>query len=169
LADLNLAIQLAPDDPDALTQRGNLEAERGNFGDALGDFEQALSVDSEWAEAHRSLAWLRATCPDSAYRDTKQALSAAKEAQRLAPPDDPFVLDALAAAHASAGDFEEAVRVQQQAIATSPPDFVEPLRQRLNLYQQGQPFLNEPVNTVRAASHEASNAKEQQSSRTAEQ
>jgi hypothetical protein len=61
-------------------------------------------------------------------------------------------------AHASAGNFEDAARFAEQAIASAPPDCVEMLRERLNLYQQGQP-VNQAADSVRAASHEAATKK----------
>jgi tetratricopeptide (TPR) repeat protein len=155
LADLNRAIELAPD-ADGFTQRGNVAAERGEFDRAIDDFRRALAIDPKWAEAYRSLAWLHATCVDPQYRDPDQALAAARRAAELSP-NDSFVLEALAAAYASAGTFDEAVRVQQQAIAAAGADFAEPLRQRLALYQQGQPFLSDSK-AVRAASHETGGA-----------
>jgi tetratricopeptide (TPR) repeat protein len=158
LDDLNQAIQLAPDHPDAFSQRGNILAEQGNFDQALGDFRRALAIDANWAEAYRSLAWLQATCPNPRYRDAEQAIAAAQQAQRLSGPNDCFVLEALAAAHASGGAFEQAVDYQQQAIATAPPEFAEPLRQRLNLYQQRQPYINEPATAVREAANDADNS-----------
>jgi tetratricopeptide (TPR) repeat protein len=151
LADLDQAIQLAPDHPDAFTQRGNIAAEQGNFDQALSDFRRALAADGRWAEAYRSLAWLQATCPDPRYRDPEGAIAAAQQAETLSSNDDCFVLEALAAAYASAGAFDEAVDFQQQAIATAPLDFAEPLRQRLALYQQKQPFINEPITAIHAA------------------
>jgi tetratricopeptide (TPR) repeat protein len=154
LADLNRAIELAPD-ADAYTQRGNVAAERGEFDQALRDFHEALAIEPQWAEAYRSLAWLYATCGDASYRNPEQALAAAQRATELAEPGDCFVLDALAAAHASAGAFEEAVRVQERALATAPPDYADPLRQRLLLYQQGQSFISGAANSkVRTASAE---------------
>jgi tetratricopeptide (TPR) repeat protein len=166
LADLNRAIEIAPD-ADAFTQRANVAAERGEFDNALHDLRQALEIDPKWAEAYRSLAWLHATCADAGYRDAEHALDAAQRAAELSEPGDCFVLDALAAAHASGGSFEEAIQVQQEAIATAPPDYADPLRQRLKLYQQGQPFISGTMNrAVRAASH---SGEEQQSGRAAEQ
>lgn len=154
-ADFDRALQLAPNDPDAYTQRGNLAAERGNFEQAVGDFGQAITIDANWAEAYRSLAWLHATCPDERFRDATEAVAAAERAVMLSPPADCFALDALAVAHASAGNFEDAARIAEQAIAIAPPDYVELLRQRLHHFQQGQPFINQPAEAVRAASHES--------------
>jgi tetratricopeptide (TPR) repeat protein len=161
LSDLDQAIQLAPDHPDAYTQRGNVAAEQGNFDQALGDFRQALAVDADWAEAYRSLAWLQATCPNPRYRDAEQAIASAQHAQKLSPPDDCFVLEALAAAHAAGGAFDDAVDFQQQAIAAAPPDFAEPLRQRLALYEQHQPFLNEPAAPIHTAVQESDDTQQE--------
>ncbi|HEY3393904.1 MAG TPA: tetratricopeptide repeat protein [Lacipirellulaceae bacterium] len=158
-ADLDRALKLAPNDADTYTQRGNLSAERGEFEPAVSDLHRAIAIDPNWADAYRSLAWLHATCPDARYRDPQQAIAAAEQAAKLSPPTDCFALDALAVAHASAGNFEDAARIAEQAIASAPPDYVETLRQRLNLYQQGQPFVNQGDNSVRAASHERSTSK----------
>jgi tetratricopeptide (TPR) repeat protein len=123
-----------------LTQRGNLAADRRDYARARGDFQKAIAVDPDCAEAHRSLAWLHATCADERYRDAERALSAARKAAELSAAGDYLVLDTLAAAHAGAGQFDEAVRNAEQAIAAAPPEFGKQLRQRLALYQAGQPF-----------------------------
>ena len=112
-----------------------MHAERGDYERAIADFRQALAIDAESAEAHRSLAWLLATCPNQQYRNPRQALASAERAAQLAAPGDPFVLDALAAAHANAGQFDRAVRVQQEAIVNVPGDFAAPFRERLALYR----------------------------------
>ena len=143
-ADLNRAMEIAPDRADLLTQRGNLAAERGDYDRALADFRQAMAIDPNRAEAYRSLAWLHATSSDARYRDAQQALSAARKAAELSAAGDYLVLEALAAANAAAGKFDDAVRIQQQAIADTPREFVEPVRQRLALYQARQPFRSGP-------------------------
>jgi tetratricopeptide (TPR) repeat protein len=154
-ADFDRALQLAPNDADAHTQRGNLAAERGDFNQALSDLRRAVALDPKWAEAYRSLAWLHATCPDPRFRDPEQAIAAAEQAAKLSAPDDCFILDALAVAHASAGNFVEADRIAEQAIATAPPEYADMLRQRRTGYQQGQPFINPPAGEIHAASHES--------------
>jgi tetratricopeptide (TPR) repeat protein len=142
LADLTLSIENAPHNAAVYAQRGNVRAEQGDYQQAIADFRQALVVDGECAEAHRSLAWLLSTCPNPQYRNPRQALDAAERAAQLAAPGDPFVLDAVAAAHANAGQFDRAIRAQQEAIANVPGDFAQPFQDRLALYQHGQPFRN---------------------------
>jgi tetratricopeptide (TPR) repeat protein len=147
-ADLDHALQLSPENPNYLTQRGNLFAQGGNFPRAIVEFDHALGIEPNWTEAHRSLAWLYATCPNQRYRDPERALAAAERAAALASPDDYLVFDALAAAQASAGDFVSAIESQQRALAAAPTDLVEPLRTRLDLYRQAKPFVSGQVDRV---------------------
>jgi len=159
IADLTHSIETAPQNAIVYAQRGNVRAELGDYQRAIADFHQALSIDAQSAEAYRSLAWLLATCPDPHCRNPRQALVLAERAAQLAAPGDPFVLDALAAAHANAGHFDRAIRFQQEAIVNVPEDFAGPFRERLALYQQQRPFHNGASDlvdeNVRAASLEA--------------
>ncbi len=154
--DIDRAIQLSPNDPESLTQRGNLAADQGKFEQAQEDFRKAIAVDSNWADAYRSLAWLQATCPDPHFRDVKQALTSADHATEMSSPDDYQVLDTLAAANAAAGHFEKAVEIQKKAIAAAPRDISTPLEERLALYQHRKAFAETPAKgKVRTVSHEA--------------
>lgn len=144
LADFNHAIQIEPNNADAYNQRGSLAAEQGNFDQALTDFRLAISHDDKWAEAHRNLAWLLATCPNPNIRNPQEAIAAAEHAASLAPTHDYLMLDTLAAAYASAGDFDKAADFQQQALAAAPPEHLVPLQERLALYRQGRAFRNLP-------------------------
>jgi tetratricopeptide (TPR) repeat protein len=159
LADLDHAIALAPRDSNTLTHRGNVYAELGDFERALADFHQALDLNANCTDAYRSLAWLESTCPDPQYRDPQQAVEAAERAAKLAPQGDCFVLDALAAAYAGAGDFDRAVHIQKQAMAVAPKSFSSQFAERLALYQQHRPYRNQIAKAagdanVRAASLE---------------
>ena len=140
--DLDRSIELEPDNAEAYTHRGNVYAELSDFGRAVDDLQQALAIDADCAGANRSLAWLMATCPDSRFRDPRQAVAAAERAAKHSPHGDPFVLDALAAAYASAGQYSPAVRYQSEAIAVAPESFAPQFAERLALYQQGRPFRN---------------------------
>jgi len=143
LADLDSSIRLAPKEAQGYTQRGNLLADRGEYERALEDLEQSLAINPKMAETHRALAWVKATCPQDRYRDAYQALGAAKKAVKLSPQDDYLALDALAAAHANAGEFDKAIETQRQAISNAPADAAEPMQSRLNLYEQHQPYRSD--------------------------
>jgi tetratricopeptide (TPR) repeat protein len=156
-ADLSRAIQVDPKNPDAYTQRGNLAAEQGHYEQAQRDFQWAIEIDANCVDAHRSLAWLQATCTDPNIRSADASLAAAKQAADLSPEGDYLVLDTLAAAHACAGKFEDAVRLQEKALATAPRDASTALEHRMSLYQQRRAYLSRAADPdVRTASHESS-------------
>ncbi len=140
LADIEQAVQHAPQNTDLLTQRGNLFADQGDFDRAMADFQRAVRIDAKSAAAHRGIAWLKATCPVDRHRDAFEALSAARTAMELSPADDYLALEAMAAAHANAGEFNKAVDAEQQALYLAPAEINKTLQARLALYQQGKPF-----------------------------
>ena len=155
-ADITRAIQMAPNDPDLITQRGNLSAEQGKFEAARDDFRNAIAKDTKRAEAHRSLAWLQATCSDPRYRDADQALAHAEKAANLSPEDDYLVLDTLAAANACSGNFGNAVDLEEKAITAAPRDVSTPLEQRLGCTKTTSHSRAPPARSkVQPVSHEA--------------
>ncbi len=138
--DLNEAIRLDPRDATAYTARGHVFAEGGFYEQAVKDYTTALHTDPGYTDAYRSLAWLLATCPEARLRDPKTAVEAAWRARRLLGYEDFLTLDAAAAAHAAAGDYAEAVRLQQRAlVATEAPP--RDANARLSLYQAGRPYV----------------------------
>jgi tetratricopeptide (TPR) repeat protein len=140
LNDLDQSIRIAPNVIQNYTQRGNLMADRGDFVHALDDFNHALSIDKTSADAHRGIAWIKATCPDDRLRDAFEALSAARAAVQAAPSNDYLALDVLAAAHANAGEFDKAIDAQLRAMQAAPAEAVTPMRARLELYENRKPY-----------------------------
>ena len=76
----------------------------------------AVRLDDQNAEALEKLAWFLATCPDARYRNGPLALQHAKRACELTQRESALHLEALAAAYAEVGNFEEAVRLQTRAV-----------------------------------------------------
>jgi hypothetical protein len=74
----------------------------------------------------------------------KEALAAAERAGALSARADPSVLDSLAAALASTGDFAGAISAAQAAVEIAnrlgASALAEQIRDRLVLYRQGQPY-----------------------------
>ena len=82
------------------------------------DLKHALEAFSEadpgnW-RAFNNLAWLLATCPQSAVRDGGRALTLARQAGQMPGSDAVDTLSTLAAALAETGRFDEAVATQRQ-------------------------------------------------------
>jgi tetratricopeptide (TPR) repeat protein len=154
MEDYNAALRLGDDVAEAYTGRGNLFAEIGRFAEAVRDFQQALTADDSFGEAYRSMSWLMATCPDPRFRDAERAQVAARRAADLIGPDDPFVLEAWAAALAAAHRFPEAAEMQSRAVAAAPPGRLADFEDRLALYRSRRPFLSESRSDVRPAVHQ---------------
>jgi tetratricopeptide (TPR) repeat protein len=154
LDDLNRAIRLSSANAQAYTQRASLAVERGDFAQAVRDLQRSIQLNATVAEPHRSLAWLLATCPDPRFRDSKLAVEQARQAQTHSAGADPMVLDTLAAAQASAGDFAAACDSLRQALQAAPPDFAQALHARLAMYERGQPFVEQVASDVQTASFE---------------
>jgi tetratricopeptide (TPR) repeat protein len=119
--------------------------DRGEVAEVIESLIEDIRSNPNDAEAHNTLAWFRATCPEAQHRDGKAAVEHAKTACRLTDWKEPNYLDTLAAAYAQLGNFDEAVKWEQKAIESPdyPPDGLEAARWRLKLYEQKKPFREE--------------------------
>ncbi len=146
---LNEILRRQPDHPDALALLGSVESSQGRYPEAVAHFSAALKLAPESPELHNNLAWLRATCPVATFRDGKEAVRLAQLACRLTHEREPQFLGTLAAAHAEAGQFAEAIAVCREAIALAEAATNEPVagrnRELLQLYLEEKPY-REAVN-----------------------
>jgi tetratricopeptide (TPR) repeat protein len=106
----------------------------------MGALNKALACDPEYALAHNALAWLLATGPDGKLRDGNRAVELAQKALTLRNTANHW--DTLAAAHAEAGNFAEAVRCQERALKDTMFARLhgEGARARLKMYAANKPF-----------------------------
>jgi tetratricopeptide (TPR) repeat protein len=151
---LNKALDLAPNDASALTSRGDLLTDIGDYVNAAADYERALQLDGKSTDACRGSAWLLATCPDSSIRNPEVALHRAELAAKLEHKPDPTTFDTLAAAQASAGDFAAATQTIRRAIELAPPSERSVYQDRLAMYRQSTPFQIAPIPDVRQAGYQ---------------
>src|SRR4029077_12170073 len=120
----------------------------GNPLEAVAHLRQAIRDQPNWPEPYNALAWLRAPSPDSAVRDTAEALQLGARAAELTGRHDAKILDTLAAAQASAGRFGEAIATERDAIAIAtrtPSDtLARAMRERMKMYQRGAAYREPP-------------------------
>jgi tetratricopeptide (TPR) repeat protein len=145
IADFGEAIRLDPSAVAAYGNRGWAWTKKKVFDKAVADYDEAVRLDPDDCSALNNAAWLKATCPEERFRNGREAVELATKANNLLGGEYFAWLDTLAAAHAEAGDFESAIKVQNKAIESNPKDtqFVEGAKQRLALYQDHKAYREE--------------------------
>lgn len=123
--------------------RGQLHHLQGDYAQALADFTQALGLQPDDMAANNQMAWLLATCPDQEFRHGEQAVEYAGRACQRTGWELAATLDTLAAAHAECGQFDEAIRRQQQAIDLAEEGTHPEYPVRLALYEAKKPYREE--------------------------
>jgi len=114
-------------------------------------YRDALAAAPDNAMALNALAWIRAVAVDETLRDPAAALRMARRACEIDGHKTSEFVDTLAAAHAANGRFDEAVRIQQQAIdiisapeGAAPPadhaDMLKAFTSRLRVYEAQRPY-----------------------------
>ncbi len=138
---LRRAVELAPgvgffDLAYVLQQAGREEEARTYYG-------RAMQIEPLWPQGASQAAWMMATHPDPSFRHGALAVKFAEQACQATSNENPACLDALAAAYAEAGRFDEAIGTVRRALALMTDDSPQrswPLRRRLELYENRQPF-----------------------------
>jgi tetratricopeptide (TPR) repeat protein len=141
----NRSIEICPDNAEAYYNLGCAFVSQGDFNRAINYFNQAIKICPDYIKALNNLAFTLAAHPDPAIRQPNRAIYFANHAIQLQRHTDPMVLDTIAVAYASAGQFEKAIatteKALQMAVAYKKPKLADELRSRLELYRKGQPYL----------------------------
>ncbi len=112
----------------------------GRYSEALESVNSDLEYGPDSAYLHNNKAWLLATCPDDAVRDGELAIEHATKACELSGWNNVMFLDTLAAAYAETGDFESAVKWQEEAIRLDNGAFAVDFQKRLRLFKAGKAY-----------------------------
>jgi tetratricopeptide (TPR) repeat protein len=138
------AVELAPTFLEARNNLGILLHQLGQTTEAIAQWREVLRWQPENTPALRQLAVVLASGSEASLRNGPEAVELAERAAKLTGNQDPAVLDILAAAQAEAGQFAEAVKTAQQALALATSQnnaaLAESIHVRLKLYQSGTPF-----------------------------
>lgn len=143
-AEYRTVLSLAPEDAEAHLGLAAALRRAGKLAQALSHYHLAVRTRPTDVEALSGLAWALAVLPDDEVRNPRTAVRLATRAVELAP-ESAEALDALAAAHAAAGRFRDAVREAERALAAAleagASERAEAIRGRLELYRRGSPFV----------------------------
>jgi tetratricopeptide (TPR) repeat protein len=138
------ALEIDPRYASAHINLGLALYQQQRYAEALAHWREALRLQPDQIPVLNQIAWALATCPDDAVRDGKTAVTLAQQALQLAGTPEPLLLDSLAAAHAEAGQFAEAISTAEQARQKASNQgrtaLVHSLDGRLKLYRAGVPF-----------------------------
>jgi hypothetical protein len=153
IADIQGCIGMLDAAPGQLAETENPPPDAGPVPKATAEIIRSLRLFCEAIEPHAdndadnllNLAWIRSTSPYPELRDGPRAVVYAKQVIQLIGDRNPGILSNLAAAYAEAGDFENAVATQQQAISLlrKGGEAQAPYAAALKLYEARQPFRDD--------------------------
>jgi tetratricopeptide (TPR) repeat protein len=110
--------------------------------------EKGLALAPRSAPLSAKLTWVLAACPDPRLRDGARALVLARQACAATASRDPAMLDALAAALAETGQFDQAARTANQAVQLARrarrSDLAAAIEQRALAYAAGRAWRTVP-------------------------
>jgi Flp pilus assembly protein TadD len=133
------ALEIRPRDAEAHSNVASAFRKQGNVKEAIAEYEQALNIAPEDPVALNNLSWILATCSDASMRDGSRAVTLAVKAVQASGGKNPSFVRTLAAAHAEAGQFAEAVATAEAAKALAStqrkPELVRRLEQEISLYR----------------------------------
>ena len=140
LQDCSSALKQDPTFVEAGLLRASINSRLGNYAAALKEFDHIVSIRPRLdglARAMSDRAYFHLTCPDTKYRDTKQALKDATTACKMMQWRDDDMIDTLALACAENGDWDGAVKYETQALSTAgiKPDVAQFYQRRLEGYK----------------------------------
>lgn len=138
------AVRLNPDHPgfQATLMNALLQlVTEGQVATAIEHYEVLLKRRPNDGLVRNNFAWLLATTPDDTHRNGSRAIELAQASIALSG-NNAAVLDTLAAAYATAGQFSKAIDAVKQALqlARSEED-VNAFRARLRLFEAGQAYI----------------------------
>jgi tetratricopeptide (TPR) repeat protein len=138
------ALEIQPNFAAAHFNLGNTLYQRGQTLDAITHLRAAVKLEPNQAWYLARLAWVLATSPDDSSRSGAESILLAQRAAELTLNADATALDTLAAAYAESGQFDNAVAIGRQALASADAqgksELSRGIRERLNLYNAKRPF-----------------------------
>tara|TARA_R110002111_G_scaffold247140_5_gene310207 strand:- start:21816 stop:22949 length:1134 start_codon:yes stop_codon:yes gene_type:complete len=145
--DFNRASELGDSSAELLTYRGYAYLKMELFEKGIADYELAIEMDPHARDALIDLAWLLATCPAPEFRDGNRAIALALRNCEQVDAIEWYDSAALAAAYAEVGQFEDSVRLINEALEKAPELEKLKCKAQLRCYESLQPYRDPPLKT----------------------
>jgi Flp pilus assembly protein TadD len=143
-----MVVRAQPNDAHAHFTLGTVYLAQKRSEKAIVEFKEAIRLSPETPQCLNALAWIYATSPKAELRNGTEAVRLAEKACALTRRQSAEVLDTLAAAYAETARFEDAIKAATEArtVALAGKDAAAAavLAQRLQFYQSGNPYREEP-------------------------
>jgi Flp pilus assembly protein TadD len=143
LREFSEAARIDPTDGESRFRCGMAHAALHDYSLMHASFQEAMQVAPTDHRVLNNVAWEWATQPDPSARDGAKAVEAALKACKLTNNGFANYLDTLAAAHATSGDFNEAVLAADQALLKAADlsyASVRAMRDRRDLFRRGKSY-----------------------------
>ena len=146
--ELTLAIRLQPNDAQTRAVLYNLFCVQRRYFEAAAALHELRRIRPRDFQVNLNLAWLMATCPEASMLDGKRAVQILQALTGSASQSSSDLLDVSAAARAETGDFEQAVRLAEEAVRLAETEgrgrFVDEIKDRLKGYREGRAYRGAP-------------------------
>lgn len=139
---LEVALAMAPGNPQAEQQMARIDVARGDWRRAAERLGGVLQARPDWPLAESDLAWVLAVASDPDVKNPSEALKLAQKSWSAGNQQRPNFLDALAAAFAANGSFENAAKAANDALvsatALKQSALAARIARRLAAYREGR-------------------------------
>jgi Tfp pilus assembly protein PilF len=140
----NEALRINPRYSEAYGRLGEVYIQIGKDNLAIANLTKSIELVPTSVDNLNNLAWILATTGDANLRNPARSVEFALRACELSNYEHPGVLDTLAAAYASAGNFPEAVKTAERAVklaeASGKKDLALKIQKQLELYKASRPY-----------------------------
>ena len=119
------ASKAAPSQPGVVDERVHFQLGKQYFRqrqaqEVISQYQSLLEANPEDVATLNNLAWSLATAPDVSLRDTQRAIQLAEKAVALSGGKEPEPLDTLAHGYFYAGQLDQAIETERQALVLVP-------------------------------------------------
>jgi len=132
-------LAIRPRDAEAHRNVADALSKQGKVKEATSEYEQVLNIAPQDVVTLNNLAWILATDSDASMRNGVRAVMLAARAVQASGGKNPSFVRTLAAAHAEAGQFDDATATAEAAKALanaqSKPELVRRLEEEISLYR----------------------------------